>query len=203
LKILNLYAGVGGNRKLWENVEVIAVENDPKIAAVYSKLYPEDEVFIEDAHQFLLNTHEFFDFVWSSPPCQSHSRMMKATRHKLNRYPDMTLYEEILFLKHFFKGGWIVENVKPYYEPLIPATVIVGRHYFWSNFEFNVKDVKRPPNFINKATVAGKLELMNWLNIHYDEKLYYKGNHCPAQVLRNCVHPKIGKDILDSYRETK
>jgi DNA (cytosine-5)-methyltransferase 1 len=129
---------------------------------------------------------------------------MKATRHKLNRYPDMALYEEILFLKHFFKGGWVVENVKPYYEPLIPPSAIIGRHYFWSNFDItNVEDVARPKNFINKSTVAGKYEVMDWLDIHFEEKLYYKGNHCPVQVLRNCVHPKIGKQILDCYRNAQ
>lgn len=26
IKVLNLYAGIGGNRKLWEGVEVTAVE---------------------------------------------------------------------------------------------------------------------------------------------------------------------------------
>lgn len=200
LNVLNLYAGVGGNRKLWTDVDVTAIESDPKIASVYQKLFPDDTVFIEDAHQFLLETHDLVDFVWSSPPCQSHSRMMKATRHDLRRYPDMALYEEILFLQNFFKGGWVVENVKPYYEPLIKPTAIIGRHYFWSNFPITADDVKRPPGFINKSTVAGKLELMDWLDIHYEEKLYYKGNHCPAQVLRNCVHPLIGKQILENYR---
>lgn len=35
MKILNLYAGIGGNRALWENCEVTAVELDEKIADVY------------------------------------------------------------------------------------------------------------------------------------------------------------------------
>ena len=29
MKVLNLYCGIGGNRKLWEDVEVTAVELDP------------------------------------------------------------------------------------------------------------------------------------------------------------------------------
>lgn len=196
LKVLNLYAGVGGNRKLWEDVEVVAVENDPKIAAVYQKLYPEDEVFVDDAHNFLLDTYDFFDFVWSSPPCQSHSRMVIAGRNRKPRYPDMQMYEEIIFLKHFFKGGWIVENVKPYYKELIPPTEVVGRHWFWSNFNFDVEDVPRPTKFINTV----KDDLMEWLDIYYEEKLYYGTNKCLGQVLRNCVHPNIGKDILNAYR---
>jgi DNA (cytosine-5)-methyltransferase 1 len=198
LKVLNLYAGVGGNRKLWEDVEVVAVEHDPKIAAVYQKLYPNDEVFVDDAHGFLLDTFEFFDFVWSSPPCQSHSRMVKAGRNRKPRYPEMDMYQEIIFLQHFFKGGWIVENVKPYYKELIPPTKTVGRHWFWANFDFEAEDIPRPTNFINSV----KDGLMEWLDIYYEEKLYYGTNKCLGQVLRNCVHPKIGKAILDSYRKT-
>ena len=36
-------------------------------------------------------------------------------------FPDMKLYEEIIFLEHNFKGKYVVENVIPFYEPLIPA----------------------------------------------------------------------------------
>ena len=132
LQVLNLYAGVGGNRKLWENVDVVAVENQQNIAECYERLYPDDTVFVEDAHQFLLDTYDVVDFIWSSPPCQTHSKMSRI--QKVKKYADMALYEEILFLKHNFKGGWVVENVKPYYTPLIAPTAVVGRHYFWSNF---------------------------------------------------------------------
>jgi DNA (cytosine-5)-methyltransferase 1 len=198
LKILNLYAGIGGNRKLWgPGVEVTAVESNEKIASVYGRLFPDDVLVIGDAHQYLVDNYYKFDFIWSSPPCQSHSKMNKATRHKTRKYPDMKLYEEILFLQHFFKGKWIVENVKPYYEPLIKAKQ-VGRHLFWSNFDFECDDVSRPSNFINLANVEGKNKLMDWLDIHFDENIYYEGNHCPAQILRNCVHPLIGKHILES-----
>ncbi|MFA5299721.1 MAG: hypothetical protein WC389_16170 [Lutibacter sp.] len=65
MKILNLYAGIGGNRKLWgNNLEITAVE-------------------------------------WE--------------------------------LQNFFKGKYVVENVKSYYDPLIKPQES-GRHYFWSNF---------------------------------------------------------------------
>ena len=49
MKILNLYAGIGGNRKLWENVSVTAIEYDAKIAEIYKDLYPNDEVIVTDA----------------------------------------------------------------------------------------------------------------------------------------------------------
>lgn len=196
MKVLNLYAGLGGNRKLWENVEVTAVELEPRVAAVYKRLYPDDTVVVADAHQYLLDHYDQFDFIWSSPPCQTHSKMAKATRHKhLRRYPDMSLYQEIIFLQHFFKGKWVVENVNPFYTPLIEGKRI-GRHYYWANFDVGDYEEPMPKDFINLANLAGKKKLMDWLGIHYEENIYYGNNHCPAQILRNCVHPNEGLSIL-------
>lgn len=196
-KVLNLYAGLGGNRKLWKNVDVTAVELEPKIAAVYRRLYPKDTVVVADAHQYLLDHAEKFDFIWSSPPCQTHSKMAKATRHKLRRYTDMGLYQEIIYLEHFFRGKWVVENVVPFYEPLIAGKTI-GRHMYWSNFDVGGYSEPTPKNFVNLCNVAGKRKMMDWLDIHYPENIYYGGNHCPAQILRNCVHPNEGMSIFEA-----
>lgn len=196
---LNLYAGVGGNRKDWpKNVKVTAVELDPRIAAIYQKLYPNDTVIVADARQYLLEHYSEYDFVWGSPPCQKHSKMVKATRHKNASYIDLSLYEIIIFLKHFYKGKWVVENVKPYYEPLIQPTAQIGRHLFWSNFDIKAEEVKQPSNFINKCNMEGKQALMDWLGIHFQEVVYYGKNHDPAQILRNCVHPKLGAQVFFS-----
>ena len=196
LRVLNLYAGLGGNRKLWQNVDVTAVEMEPKIAAVYQRLNPDDKVIVGDAHAYLLENYANFDFIWTSPPCQTHSKMAKATRHKLRRYPDMALYQEIVFLRNFAKCQWVVENVVPYYEPLIAPSVRMGRHLFWTNFAVQPIELPQPPNFINRCNLAGKQAMMDWLGIHYAENIYYGDNHCPAQILRNCVHPKLGAHVL-------
>ena len=197
MKVLNLYAGVGGNRKLWDRCDVTAVEHDPRIAAVYQRLYPDDTVVVGDAHAYLQEHFREFDFIWSSPPCPTHSRMAKATRHSLRRYPDLKLYEEIIFLQHFYKGAWCVENVVPFYEYLIPAQVR-GRHAYWASGPIPDYCEPTPPDFINLANLAGKKKLMDWLGIHYEENIYLKGNHCPAQILRNCVHPNEGLAIFNA-----
>ena len=139
MKILNLYAGLGGNRQLWgSNHDITAVEYDPKIAQVYAQQYPNDNLIVGDAHEFLLKNFQEFDFIWSSPPCQSHSRMIRSGKNRTPRYPRLDLYEQVLLLKHNYNGLWVIENVVPYYEPLIPATKI-GRHLFWSNFEISTQ----------------------------------------------------------------
>ena len=203
MKVLNLYAGLGGNRKHWTGCDVTAVEMVPRIAAVYQRLHPQDTVIVGDAHQYLLDHYREFDFIWSSPPCQTHSKMAKATRHNLRRYPDMSLYQEILFLKHFFEGPYVVENVVPFYEPLILGRR-AGRHIYWANFDVGDYVEPVPSDFINLANLAGKQKLMDWLGIHYPENIYYGKNHCPAQILRNCVHPNEGlaifKRALDSMK---
>lgn len=203
MKILNLYAGIGGNRTHWKNCEVTAVESDPKIASVYRKLHPSDEVVVGDAHQYLLENHSDFDFIWSSPPCQTHSRMAKFTGRHLIRYPDFKLYEEIVLLQHFFDGMWVVENVKPFYRSMIEPRSIVGRHWFWSNFDINASEVKQPSGFINMYTLEARKKMQDWLGIHFEEVLYYQGNHCPVQVLRNCVHPRLGLEVFESFKNFK
>jgi DNA (cytosine-5)-methyltransferase 1 len=197
-RILNLYAGIGGNRKRWTDCDVVAVEWDERIAAIYQRLHPDDTVVVGDAHQYLLDHGHEFDFIWSSPPCQSHSKMVKAGQNRTPRYPDLALYQEIVYLQHFAKVPWVVENVVPYYDILVPATK-VGRHLFWSNFDFAADDVPRPTGFIDPKKVD-KQDLMDWLGIHYEGNVYYDGNHCPAQVLRNAVHPDLGVQIYEAAR---
>ncbi len=159
MKIFNGFAGLGGNSMLWQEHQVVAVEENEKIAEVYKKLHPTHEVIVGDAYEYFKKHFADFDFAWFSPPCQKHSRMMKATRHKVADYPDFRLYSLIVFLQHFFKGGWCVENVIPYYEPLIQPTKRVGRHLFWSNFKFEVMEIKQPKGFItvllHKAILEG------------------------------------------------
>lgn len=201
MRVLNLYSGLGGNRLKWENCTVTAVEMEKNIANIYKAQFPNDTVIIGDAHQYLLDHYDEYDFIWTSPPCQTHSKMMKASRHKADRYPDMALYQEIIFLSNFFKGKWVVENVKPYYEPLIKPAKTIGRHLFWGNISFeNITAPEQPKGFIKKGTVQDTNDLKEWLGIKYDGNVYYKDNHCPGQVLRNCVHPDLGLQVFNKVK---
>jgi len=204
IKVLNLYAGLGGNRKFWTDVDVTAVELNPEIASIYENNFSADNIIITDAHEYLLNHHTEFDFIWSSPPCQSHSRMMKATRYDVRKYPDLSLYQEIIWLQHFSKGYWVVENVKPCYEPLIRPSVVIGRHYFWTNFKITQIKIPSFKGFITADSPQNIEAMKKWLGLSYDGNLYYDNNHSPGQVLRNCVHPELGLHILNCalQRET-
>jgi len=182
---------------LWPiSANITAVEYTEKIARTYAGNFPGDSVVIADAHQYLLDHYTEFDFIWASRPCQSHSRMIRSGRNRKPRYPDCKLYEEILFLKHNFDGLWVSENVKPYYTPLIEPTAELGRHLFWSNFPISKCEVPEFKNFINRQNVQDGEALKDWLGIHYEGNIYYEGNHCPTQVLRNCVHPETGAHVL-------
>jgi DNA (cytosine-5)-methyltransferase 1 len=198
MKILNLYAGIGGNRKLWENVEVTAVELNPEIAAIYKDFFPNDTVIVGDAHQYLLDHYKEFDFIWSSPPCPSHSRTNTfLNKQGVIRYPDMGLYQEIIFLKQWFKGLWCVENVIPYYKPLIEPTVLLGRHLIWSNFSISKLNKKETLLFTPSKDNYLKLQEYHMVDLSKYKKIYMGKNHCYLQILRNCVHYSYGLHILN------
>jgi len=198
MKFLNLYAGLGGNRKKIKGVNCTAVELNPLISNVYAKYNPDDTVINCDAHEYLLKNYSHFDFVWSSPPCQRNTKMIRSGRNRTASYPDLRLYEEILFLTHNFKGLWVVENVEPYYKPLIAPKIKIGRHLFWSNFDIEPFTAPKIENFINAQNKRAKEALQDWLGIHYAENIYYEKNHCLTQVLRNCVHPDVGEHVFNS-----
>ncbi|MFB6294208.1 MAG: DNA cytosine methyltransferase [Candidatus Nanohaloarchaea archaeon] len=204
MKILNGYAGIGGNRKNWDGQEhdIVAVEINCDIADVYRDHFPEDTVVETDAHEYIRKHHEEFDFIWASPPCQTHSQMhllsakddAPQNADRQPEYPDMRLYQEIIFLRNFFDGRWVVENVQPYYDPLIKPQRC-GRHRIWANFP--VPDMEVPRNFeFSSGDNADREALEEWLGIKLEENIYVRDSHDPGQVLRNAVHPKIGEAIL-------
>tara|TARA_R110000796_G_scaffold6597_4_gene23210 strand:+ start:232 stop:885 length:654 start_codon:yes stop_codon:yes gene_type:complete len=197
MKILNLYACLGGNRYKWgDDHEITAVELDPEAARLYQERFPNDTVIIDDAHKYLLDHYKEFDFIWSSPPCPSHSRARYWSSSNYDTktqpvYPSMLLYEEILFLKHYFKGKYVVENVIPYYEPLISAKKR-GRHLYWTNF--NLPSDLKDRRFAISQT---KKELKSLCQFHDYDFYKYKGNQPMIKMARNLVDYEAGKTILN------
>ena len=198
LKILNLYACLGGNRYKWDevtDVDVTAVELDPECARLYKERFPNDKVIVADAHQYLLDHYKEFDFIWSSPPCPTHSKSRYwgfGKNGKMPIYPNMNLYQEIIFLKYHFKGKFVVENVPPYYEPLIPA-YNRGRHLYWTNFKLpNTLSTKNNTSLIHSSSIPK-------LSKFHDYDFYkYKGEQLRLKMARNLVYFEDGKTILQT-----
>jgi len=193
MKVLNLYSCLGGNRKLWKDCEVTAVELDPELAKMYKHLYPGDKVIVQDAHDFLINNFKDFDFIWSSPPCPSHSRARFWKHSKDNPiYPDLKLYEQIILLNTHFNGKFVIENVKPYYKTLIHPSQEIDRHFYWSNFV-----ITKPSKTRNVNVCQGKDEIKR-LELFHDVSIKdYKGNQRKDKILRNMVDYKVGNHIFN------
>jgi DNA (cytosine-5)-methyltransferase 1 len=200
MKVLNLYACLGGNRYKWTDCEVTAVELDTEAARLYQERFPNDTVIVADAHQYLLDHFKEFDFIWSSPPCPSHSRARYWSSSNYETtvepiYPDLKLYEEILFLQHYYRNGkFVVENVIPYYEPLINAQKR-GRHLYWTNFQL--------PNDLKDRKIqigAGENELKRLCEFHDYDFTKYKGSQSVIKMARNLVDYEAGLTIFNTAR---
>jgi DNA (cytosine-5)-methyltransferase 1 len=205
MKILNLYACLGGNRYKWDEVaqeaeieiEVTAVELDHEAARLYQERFPNDIVIVADAHQYLLDHFKEFDFIWSSPPCPTHSRVRMTQKNRetfVNKYPDMKLYEEILLLQYQYEGKYVIENVIPYYEPLIAAQKR-GRHLYWTNFVL--------PSDINERKLEGILcemrdEVTKLSKFHEYDFTKYKGEQRVDKMARNLVDYEAGRTIFET-----
>ena len=204
-KILNLYACLGGNRAKWDevadNLEITAVELDPELARLYQERFPNDTVIVADAHQYLLDHYKEFDFIWSSPPCPTHSRLVNTNKNRPGynvKYSDMKLYQEIILLDNHFKGKYCIENVIPYYNPLIPAKKR-GRHLYWTNYNL-------PTDLGERCSINGvigqkgsqKIYVETLSKFHEYDFTRYKGNQRIAQVAANLVDYEAGRTILET-----
>jgi len=144
---------------------------------------------ITDAYSFLEDRLDDYDFIWASIPCVSHSRLNTTCQNM--RIPDMRLYGMIIFLDRFCKGKWVVENVIPYYPPLIQFNHKLGRHVFWSNFKIPEKKFYQPRGTVKDLPIE---ELKAWLLVEVTKD---------RKLIRNCVDPRIGKYILDCAMKQK
>ena len=190
MRIANFYCGIGGNLWMWgDEHEVTAVEKDQDIAKAYQELFPKDKIIVGDAHQYLLNHYKDFDFIWSSPPCQSHTKLRTSHPERVI-YPDMRLYQEIVLLQQWYNGKFCVENVEPYYPEFIKPSAFLDRHYFWSNFKITQSSIQKAKKDVSRDTVEG-LSQFKGIDLS-NNKIKNK-----RLLLRNAVHPKLGLHIFN------
>lgn len=201
MKILNLYSGIGGNRTLWDKShQITAIEYNYDIAQIYKQRFPDDEIIVTDAKNYLLHNFQNYDFIWASPPCQTHSQLNFIHQHPEHpnyqpKYIDFSLWEIIYFLQAYTKHTkikWLVENTKTWYRPIIKPNNQIGRHYLWSNFDI--------PNIYNydKHIDFTKLTIKHFSQIHGVSIEFFKefNSKKTLQILRNCVDKQIGKHII-------
>jgi DNA (cytosine-5)-methyltransferase 1 len=196
MKILNLYACLGGNRYKWGNEhDITAVEWDEELARLYQERFPSDKVIVADAHQYLLDHYKEYDFIWSSPPCPTHSKARYwgfGKNGKKPIYPDMKLYEEIIFLEYHFKGKYVVENVNPYYEPMLNPKKR-KRHHYWTNFILpSILSDRNDTSLVQASSIKALSEF------HDYDFTKYKGEQRRLKIARNLVDYEAGKTILDT-----
>ncbi len=120
------------------------------------------------------------------------SNTLKVTNFSQNKgkdeIPRYEIYQEIIFLDNFFNGKYCVENVIPFYEPLIPAKKR-GRHLYWTNFNLpNVLSDKKNPDF---TRVKNQVKVMS--EYHNYDFTKYKGKQPVGKMANNLVHYEAGK----------
>ena len=105
----------------------------------------------------------------------------------------MVLYQEILFLKHWFKGKWVIENVISYYDPLVKP-YIIGNHYYWANF--NILNKKEENRMIIRMSdndlIKDKQKRYGVDLIKYEIFKRFK-----VKMLNNMVEPKTGLHVFN------
>jgi DNA (cytosine-5)-methyltransferase 1 len=101
------------------------------------------------------------------------------------------LFEEVVFLANWAECSYVVENVIPYYEQMIPGSQKIARHLYWANFTIPEYADQREENL--RSIQIPQLQEMHGI---YLDRFALSNKR---QVLRNCVSPAVGRHILDAY----
>ena len=105
----------------------------------------------------------------------------------------MKLYEEVIFLQHYYKGKFCIENVIPFYEPLVPAHKR-HRHLYWTNFNLpNKLSERKNPDLARTRNVVKQLS-----KFHDYDFSKYKGKQSVRKMARNLVDYEAGRTIFET-----
>jgi len=200
LLILDLFAGLGCSAREFQKVlderglryAYVAIEIDPQIAKAHRKIATKSDVIVADATDFLYPSFlSKFDFVWASPPCQKYSTLCFIKR-KDEYGKDDTLLRVIEALKRS-ETLYVVENVKSPRTLKLKPDLIIGRHVFWTNVEF---DALFPD--VNHRTFTKIKDRASELAKAYGIPLErLSGVKDKRRALRNCLEPWIARVIFE------
>lgn len=207
MRILNLFAGIGGNRTLWgDEHEITAVEWDNAIAVIYHQRFPDDGIVVEDALEYMMKHAHEYDLICASPVCITHSRAQSrpSVGYRVSDFTGLYGWANLYDIK--YQGLYVWENVVSTYHKRFrfpKPTVKLGRHLFWANFEIPPK--KFPRLFATETYIGsdGKkhnggladLKIKQLLDLH---QIPFNFSHPRKRsILRNCVDYRIGKYILE------
>ena len=163
MKALDLFCGLGGfsDGLALEGFEVLGVEIEPKIAALYK--HP---VIVADIRSLNPENFKGYDLIVGSPPCRDFARpICSVFGHRWKRPPDpaygMVLVRAFLnFVKVAEPRFWLMENViglKEYLEIPPKCESYLGlymKRALWGNFppflipmDMNKKSMFQPGSF--------------------------------------------------------
>jgi len=195
--LLDLFAGVGGTALGIQNFledrnitySYYAVEYDNEIIKAHELFRPQSIVIEADAYIIVYSDLREYAFIWASPPCQSHSQ---CNMFWDRRNPDMRLWDLINYFKELSKP-FIVENVKPYYKPLIKPTLKIRRHYFWSNLPLEPFEFEKSPKGFTRMSIE---DWRIYHNVPKEAITHIRDLKRRRQILRNMVHWSISYNLF-------
>ena len=179
MKALDTYSGLGGwsDGLALEGFEVLGVEIEPEIAALYK--HP---VIVEDVRDLDPEEYKGYDLIVGSPPCRDFSTIGRVFGHRWKDPPDpegrgMELINAFLTIVKVAKPTyWLMENVPRLGEWLDEkprVTAAIGetmKRSFWGNYpafvvprDYNKKAFYKPGLFMQPRWDIYPREHLQWL----------------------------------------